>query len=45
MLVSRPSDLWQRCGLILSCSIHLILEAFKTYLQISVDACERNENG
>lgn len=45
MLVSRPSDLWQRCVPILSCSIHLILVAFKTYLQISVDACERNENG
>lgn len=42
--MSRPSDRWQRRGLILSCPIHVILAALKTYLQVSVKTCERFDN-
>lgn len=45
MLVSWPSDLWQRRGLILSCPIHLILVALKTYLQVSGKTCEQLDSG
>lgn len=45
MLVSWPSDWWQRRRLILSCPIHLILVALKTYLQVSVKICEQFDNG
>lgn len=43
--MSRPSDVWQRPALILSCPIHLILLALKTYLQVSVETCEQLDNG
>lgn len=45
MLVSWPSDRWQRRGLILSCPIHLILVALKAYLQVSAKLCEQIDNG